>query len=732
MTFAELVSLAREGRLSEARGVDPVVDTFLDRFGARLAPEDPVGTLLSCAAEDGGPLGAGATAWLAAAPEAPPHLRRRTRVGVEPGLVMRCDAELDPVAMDADADGDVIVVVDHGRWPDGHGVVVFDRRTRSSVHLRGDEKRWGTGVAVAPDGTWAVVTGGRRPHVVDLHTHTVTTLPKGHRSDVRCVAFTGPDTFVTGGEDGALHHWTRAGKKLASVPKAHPGYLGRLRVRGAELWSAAFDATVRVWRLPDLHPLRELTVAQDRQAVAFALDEEAAASLPAHRWGPAAADVAGGRLYTGTDAGLHVHDLATGELVGTRPGLRPTTLLFRAGHLFVVERYRPQLRVFRPTEVLAASPAGPALAATFLAASPDGSRVVVATDGNSGRLQVERGGRVHEGREFVLCDADGAVLAACPDTRSPFAFAGGLLVVGTSTGGVEARALGDGAVRWTVPGVWPDRMVKERFGRPCAASLDGALALVAGRSGDQEGIELRDPADGALRTEFGPWSEVRALFAEGGALWFSTERSVGRIDGDAITWEVAVASPVSLRVRGDGVFVAEGATIRHLAAADGADRGTWKGRFKKPLHCLAIDDGGRVWSGGGDGRLRVWDPARGVEVGQAEPAGGQPVWHVRAGRGLVVTTSGRWDCAVFDASTLRAVAEPWATLTEPDLDTVGELFPEGSYQSTLTVHHLPTGRVARWVADRANVTTTAVGDRVWLAGRTSPGPVEVLEWVEGR
>lgn len=737
-SFEQLVALAREGRLSDGRdGADAAVRAFLDRYQARVDGEDPVPTLLSCAAEAGGPVEEAARAWRSANPGAPPFLRRRS-AAPDPGLVLRPDGPGDAYALDADAAGDVIVVVDHGSWPDGHAILVFDLAARSCRTLPGDDRRWGHGVAVAPDGTWAVVVAGRKPHVVDLRTDTVTALPKGHRSDVGSVAVTGPDTFVTGGQDGALHHWNRAGKKLASVPKAHPSYLVGLAVRAGEVWSTGFDSRIRVWRLPDLEPVRELATPDGWGAVPLAdgdlmtrsgrLRPDGTGRYPFS--GAFAVDEAGGRLYVGNDEGVHVHDLATGERLATRPGLRPQALLLRRGLLFVIERYHPQLHVFPVASLAASAPSAVNTKVSFLAPSPDGSRLVVVREGGGGRIEVERGGRLHHGSDLLLCDAEGGPIAPLADTSSPFAFAGDLLVARGGDGEVRAFALRDGALRWALPGLWPARMVKERLGRACAAAVGDGLALVAARGTDQEGIDLRDPASGGLRAAFGPWTEVRAVFADGPVLWFSTERSVGRIDGGALSWEVAVSSPRSLRVRGGDVFVAEGATIRHLAAADGADRGTWKGRFKKPLHCLAIDGAGRVWSGGDDGRLRAWDPARGVEVAQAEPGGGKAIWHVRASGDLVHTMSGFWAHAVTGANTSRTVAEPWGTLTEVDVDVVGDLFPEGTYQETLTVHHLPTGRSARWVADRSNLTVTALGRRVWVGGRTAPGPIDVLDWVE--
>lgn len=744
--FERLVALARAGRLSEARDGDPSIGVFLDRFGARISTDvtlgdgGPVATLLSCATEDDGPVGAAAAAWLARTAEPPPFLRRRTRARAEPGLVLRAEEGADAYALDADAAGNTVVVVDHGRWPDGHAILVFDVAARTCRRLRGDDRKWGTGVAVAGDGTWAVVTGGRKPLVVDLVTGEVTALPKGHRADAACAAITGADTFVTGGKDGALHHWNRAGKKLASAPRAHSSYLMGLRVRGAEVWSAGFDSTIRVWRLPGLTPVQELPSQDGWRALPLADGDVVTgagrlAPDGALRYaldGTVAVDETGNRLYVGNDAGIHVHDLATGERLGTRLGLRPQAMLHRAGHLFVVERYHRQLHVLPVGALLGGDGGGEVtVQASFLAASPDGSRVVAVERGGGGRIEVERGGRLHHGAGLTLCDADARLVASLPEAQSPFAFAGELLLARTEDGAARAWGTGDGAPRWTLPGLWPERMVKSRWGRPCAAPVGEALALIAARDGDQEGIDWRDPGTGSLRAGLGAWATLRALFAEGGALWFSSERSVGRVDGGAITWEVPVNEPRSLRVRGGDVFVIEGATIRHLAAADGADRGLWKGRFKKPLECLAIDDDGRVWSGGRDGRLRAWEPARGAELAQAEPGGGQEVWHVRAGGGLVHVMTGRWAHAVLDAHTLRTVAEPWGTLTELELDGVAAVFPEGTYRESATAHDLRTGRVVRWVADRANLTVAAHGRRIWLAQRMVRGPLDVLDWVGG-
>lgn len=741
--FDALHAHACAGSLAAARaGADADVAAFLDRNARRLA-RDPAAMLLACAAEDPGPVGVAAADWLARTPTTPAFVRRvRPPVATPERVVLPGGVRVDARFVGVDAAGTVAVVVDEGRWPGGHELLVFDlgaRRCRAV--LRGDARWSAEGVAVAPDGTWAVVLSGRLPKIVDLRTDTVRVLPKGHRGTIQSVAIASADTFVTGGEDGVLHVWRRDGTKLRST-KAHPDtYVMGLSVRDEVVWSTGFDERICAWRLPDLTPVTELATPEGWTVVPLAggdLLTRVARLAPdgTRRYslggGPVACDEAAGFGVSGAVDGLVVFDLATGTKVGGVPGFRAAAVACAAGRAYAVDG-TADLHVF-PLAGLAAGPA-PAedvRCIELLVPSPDG-RAVLAAEGAGGSLgqdAVELGAVLEHGRGLHLHDADGAHVAALRDARAPHAFVGGLLLTRGPNGALQAWEPATGRRVWSARGALPDTLVGEHEGRVFAAATPEGLLAVIGA--DEARVDLRSPTSGEVVGGVGGhWGGVRACFTTADALWLSTDRSVVRVDAGRVTWEVTVADPRSMRALGDRVAVISGATIRMFAAADGADLGVCRGRFKKPLRCLAAG-GALLWSGGEDGHLRAWDPRSFVQVRDIAAWSSQPVRHVTASAGHVLAIGGIWAHRLYDAHTGALLREPFGSLTHASLDALDRLLVEASYGDDVDVLDLPSGLRTTWVADRENCCAAAVGRRIFLGWRVAPGPVEVLEWLPPR
>lgn len=735
MDFSQLVSHARAGTLADARAdAGPEVLAFLDAYAARLTG---LPMLLACASEDPGPVGEAGRAWIAANPH-PAFLRRAPGAKEAPRVVIEAPGPADGYALDVDASGRTAVVVDHGSWPDGHDILVYDVPGRRCRAVRkGDPRKWGESVSVAPDGSWAVVGGGRVPLVVDLRTDTVKALPKGHRTDLGAVAVVDHDSFVACDKSGMIKLWRRDGRCLATV-NAHPGtYVMGLAVHGDVVWSIGFDHCVRSWRLPGLTPVASFEAGDGRQVRAVAggdvvvsggrygPDGTARFALPA---GVITVDEAGRRVFVVGEEGLSVHDLDTGERLGGRSGLRATALAVAGDQLFVLERYRGTLTVHSISGLLAEAAAPPGRAVDFLLPSPDGRFILTGT-GGGGRLGpevTERGACARTSGGLALHRSDGSLVAGLPGAKAPHAWVGPRLLTREEDGALTAWDPETGAKAWSVPGGLPEALVADRSGRVFATGLDGDLLTVgAGPTG--EALVVRDGATGASRRILGVWAEIRALFAEGDTAWFSTDRSVGAIRGGVLVWEVPVDSPRSLQV-GHGVLaVASGATLVLLDAASGATRAVGRSRSKKPLTCVAFA-GGRVWTGGQDGRIRAWDPATGAALADFAVFRDR-VHHLEGGADVLHAIGDRWRDVLLDVSGAVRL-EPFTSCTGGSL--LGRLVPEGAYGDTFTVHELATRTTVDWVGPRANGCVAAVGSRVFLGWRIQPGPLEVLEWVAER
>jgi hypothetical protein len=720
VTFDDLVAAAREGRLSDGRA-DPTIAAFLDTFAPRLKG-DPVASLLSCAAEYP-PLADAARAWADTHPH-PPFLRRLANAA--PRVAIESQAGLDGYALSCDAAGSVAVLVDNGTWPTGHKVVVFDvpgRRCRAI--LDGDRRKWGTGVSVSADGTWAAVAGGRTPMVLDLTRDELRPLPKSHRRDLHAACIVSDDTFAVGDEDGIIRIWSRTGEPGPKVTHADTYVMG-LAVRDSVLWSVGFDGRARAWRLPDLAPLADLPAPGGRTIVALpggdilvsgarlGLDGTVRYSLPEGH-----IVVSGDTVAVATGTGIATFDLATGNPLGNAPGHREPALAGAPGAILAVERYTGTLEVL---PLPFAEPADQGAKTQFMLPSPDGQRILAGEGGGGtlGPVTTEIGANLHVGANLRLHDRDGAFVAALPKADAPHAWAGPLLLTRVKDALVAWNA--DGRRAWTAKGVLPERLFEQRgTGRAFAAWIDGNVLHLSARQ-EGEGLDLRDE-NGALLAEFGPWPEVRACLAAERA-WFSTRDRVGAIEGGRIAWETPVEDPRSVCVEGGLLAVVSGPTLRILDAATGAERAVGRGRFRRPLHSCAFF-AGRLWTGGEDGHVRSWDPATGAPLSDAAIFK-EHAWHLRGGPHRLHAVGGRWNDVFLGRDGSRL--EPWASLTSSH----SRFLPEGSYGDHFTVHDLRTGEAAEWWAPRENACAAAVEDRIYLGWRMTPGPIEVLEWVERR
>lgn len=499
-------------------------------------------------------------------------------------------------------------------------------------------------LAYTPDGS-ALATAAEDGVVVlrDLRSGRARVRFEGHRDAVSCLAFS-PDgrVLASGSYDHTVRLWNVADGRPLGVLSGHSNWIFAVAISpdGQTLASAGHDRTVRLWDVARVRPAGILSGHSGSvRALAFAPDGRSLASggadrsvtlwdlsqhtprarLQGHRGtvralafapGGASARPALALASAGEDGELRLWDATPGREHGT------ATL---AGHTDMVV-------------CLAFSPGGTTLASGGLDAT------VKLWDPRTGRERATLRGHedgvsavafAPEARQLATAGFDGAVrlwepsvpvfspasclAASCAMTGLGFTADGrGLLAVGKS-----------GIVRWDVrtgSRSTPGPVDPARSGEPAGAlavSPDGASYAEGTATGAVRLHDARKVAEllghsGAIASlAYAPDGRTLASGGRDGlvTLWSPGTRTARRVLAGA------TGAVGCVRFAGDGRVVAvaaergvtlwDAATGTPLAALGGADH---------RASALAVaPDGGTVATAGGDGLIRLWDVATGVQ-----------------------------------------------------------------------------------------------------------------------
>jgi WD40 repeat protein len=233
-------------------------------------------------------------------------------------------------------------------------------------------------------------------------------------------------------------------------------------------------------------------------------------------------------------------------------------------------------------------------------------------DHSESRLNVEglRGLAVGGERAFALCAEGTLRCLSLPDGRLCWERPDGghlvaaspcgqrLVVVGRGGSRVLDAASGD-AVEEHALGFAPVALGLTPAGEPLVASRAGVVCAL------RDGVWRRqwafDEAVAALA--LGAAGELVVAFEDGRVECWSASRGPQPLPG-------SMGTVRALAIRGERVFAAGDDRLIHRWSLAGDEQQTPLAGHQRPVLGLGFDAHGRLWSGGRDQRLRVWDPHR--------------------------------------------------------------------------------------------------------------------------
>ncbi|MFE9103817.1 NB-ARC domain-containing protein [Actinomadura geliboluensis] len=495
---------------------------------------------------------------------------------------------------------------------------------RPVTELRGHEDVV-TAVAAAPGGTWLASAGADMAvRLWDLRTGEPGHVLTGHPGPVAAVAVAPDGTWLATGGDETVRLWDAGTGAVRAVLTGHRRVVTGVAIApdGAWLASASRDGTVRIWdAAADRSRVREVGTAPARMSWRAAASRLRVA---------AAADPRGAWLAVVDDREIMIVDVA-GRSVARRLG----------GHRW-------------GADALAAAPDGRWLAS---ATGTDRTLVLwdtgtwervasIGLDGGPEAMAVGPGGdwiAVVLGTDVQIVEtASGRVTAriAQPDARA---------VAAAPDGAWLATAGEEGTIRVWDPATGTELRRSGGHARrisALAAAPDGSwLASV----GDDPIVMMWDPATGELlRTLSGAPGALHALAVAPDGSWLAAAGD----DGVVRVWETATGALcaalvipgrdalsyrriAALAVPADGGWIAAAAVrqgrvwdtapvaalvARAAARPDGGAGGAGDGHA--PAAVAFAPGGSWLATGGGDGTLRILDPASGETTVLAGHTGG--------------------------------------------------------------------------------------------------------------
>jgi WD40 repeat protein len=493
-------------------------------------------------------------------PEARPWLHTLTRLRESEALLRTLTGhELTVSAVAFSPDGTRIV---SGSFDTT--VKVWDAASGAELAtLRGHGFWWVWAVAFSPDGT-RIVSGSKTVKVWDAASGAELATLSGHTDFVLALAYSPDGTrIVSGSNDNSLKVWDAAsGAELATL-RGHGGGVTAVAYSpdGTRIVSGCADSTVKVWdaaRRAELATLCGHTGAV--RGVAFSPD--------------------GTRILSGSeDKAVKIWDAASGAELATLTGPPDFVIPVLGG----------------------GNVSGHTAAATAVAYSPDGSRIVSGSSDNTVKVWDAATGaelstlRGHTGAvTAVACSRDGTRIASSSWDCT-----------------VKVWDAPSGAEPGTITG-HRDRV------NAIAYSPDGAR-IVSGSS--DATFKVWDAASGA---------ELGSLYAHPGAVTAvayspdGTRIVSGSSDATLKIWDAATSAELAtltghtgavtaVAYSLDGTRIASGSydnTIKTWDAASGAELATLTGHTATVNAVAYSPDGTRIVSGSEDKAVKVWDATR--------------------------------------------------------------------------------------------------------------------------
>ncbi|NPT56735.1 tetratricopeptide repeat protein, partial [Paraburkholderia elongata] len=432
-------------------------------------------------------------------------------------------------------------------------------------------------LAVSPDGK-AVAAGGDKVQIIEAASgRLLFTLP-AQPGRVTALAYSSDGKLLfSGHEAGVIHAWSTDGYQRVGTFEGHRDRVLALAAAPAagQVVSASADGTVRLWDAAQLRPQAQST----------------GSSLVVARQGTLAASSDGGssvgRVIVGSETGLHLFDLelrrdvavvaaATEHHEGLGFVADGESFLYRDG----ATQRLAQLGIGSCKAPLAAS------AATGASTSA---------------------GAVMPGRPLALASERGLLLTLADD------------------GALELHDLGAGTevARGRIAGLKVDDAVLDPKGRLLVARERGAASAAVDVAPDWM----------TPREVFGKVAGVE-LAPDGGRalLWTEAERAAAGSPPRPLLLEIEssrhwlldpmLVSAATLGPDGRRLALADNQGTVHLYETPVGQAPRKLALLKadlEPVRALAFSaDGQRLFSGGPEGRLRIWDAIHGLEVGSVD------------------------------------------------------------------------------------------------------------------
>jgi WD40 repeat protein len=543
-------------------------------------------------------------------------------------------------------------------------------------------------VAISPDGA-VVVTGGRDRMVRfwDTTSGRPCARPLACDSPVITVAFS-PDggTLLAACEDGKVLRWN-AGTRQALVPALiHPRRVTTavFSPDSRVILTACDDGEVRLWDVGTGGLLRKPIPRQNKiWQLAFSPDGKRVAVAS---YGP----IVVWELRTGMQVAHLQHPYwGAQDLVWGRDGTTITAALPGGIHLWSVDTAKPKL---------------------LKAVMVDDARTIASSNDGKQLLSTSRGSKLKLWDAATLKPLAPTLLLQGEPSRAAFGPDGTTVVAGCSGGLVRM---------WDLAKPFAPRLVVAHSGvKSVAFSPDGATFATGGGDGF---VRLWETASGKLLRDWKHPSRILSLtFSPNGRLLLAGgdrrthlwdvrtgKRHAEPMAHDSSVWTVEFSRDGKYFVGGAWCpAVAVGETVTGKATGVRVQHGT-----SADDHTLAVAfslDGSQLFTGGADGKLRVWQRARDEPVGQPVPL------HREAIRAIVFTRDGQH----FLTGGFDGIVQLW------DARTLKPASPALSHDGPVSsIAFSPDDQLVLAGADTIRIWDIAAGKPVgppWKCGFTPP------------